>query len=328
MKTHLFTYLTLLILISLSSCFTSKKIPQKTHQEELPYSFQHDLKKPLLVEEIVFSDKEIEEKLKKNKSLIPKIIDRNSENTGVWENLPNGDKVWRLGIKVAQAKTKGISLSFTQFDIPIGGRLFAYNQDKSFVIGPFTKSNHYSGGLVFYGIPGEIVVIEYFEPKSVPEKSKINLKGVTLNLSSFPYSFTHPLNNQNKIPTEKIFFEDVRKTDPYATGNRKDTSIVLLNHGLWTDLPNGDRVWQLKIQPVVKDQVVISMGLEWKNIKTPTNCELYIYTEDRSFVKKAGIGSTQEMRTDVIILEYYETKEQKGKAELEINRVSYITHLY
>ncbi|MGB0930904.1 MAG: hypothetical protein ACPGVB_09020 [Chitinophagales bacterium] len=211
----------------------------------MPYSFQHDLKDSLLLEEVFFSKEEIEKQLKKHigRTIVSKAVDKSSENAGIWENLSNGDRIWRLGIKVVQAKeiAKGIALSFNPFDIPIGGKLFVYNQDESFVIGPFTKPNNYSNGLILYGIPGEIAIIEYFEPKEVLGKSKVHLKGVTLNSSSFPYSFTHPLNNQNTIPTEKIVFEDVQKTDPYATGNRKDTSIVVLNHGLWTDLPNGDR---------------------------------------------------------------------------------------
>jgi hypothetical protein len=54
---------------------------------------------------------------------------------GVWENLPNGDRIWRLQFHADQAKA--VNLYFDDFHMPPGGKMHVYSPDYSQIIGGF-----------------------------------------------------------------------------------------------------------------------------------------------------------------------------------------------
>ena len=58
------------------------------------------------------------------------------ENSGTWEELIDGGKLWRLKIKSQDACS--INLIYDKFCLPEGANFFIYNNDKSMVIGTFT----------------------------------------------------------------------------------------------------------------------------------------------------------------------------------------------
>ncbi|MCD4731722.1 MAG: hypothetical protein K8R74_14040, partial [Bacteroidales bacterium] len=60
-------------------------------------------------------------------------VDYSMENSGVWDDLPKGDKLWRLGIISEGAYT--IKLIFDNYYLPPEAKLFVYNADKSQIIG-------------------------------------------------------------------------------------------------------------------------------------------------------------------------------------------------
>lgn len=83
--------------------------------------------------------------------------------SGSWEILPNGDKVWRLSFKAKSA----LSLHFVlkNFELPTGARMFFYSKDYKYQLGAFTaKNNSDSKTLATTIIPSNEVVIEYFQP--------------------------------------------------------------------------------------------------------------------------------------------------------------------
>jgi len=92
-------------------------------------------------------------------------VDLGPDNSGVWTNLANGDRVWNLGIRSAGAFS--LNLIFSEYKLPPGARLFIYNEDKSNYIGSFDHRNNKSHGkLATIPVKGEAIVIEYFEPQS------------------------------------------------------------------------------------------------------------------------------------------------------------------
>ena len=84
-------------------------------------------------------------------------------NSGVWRTLGNGDKVWRLGIECPEAVT--INLAFQYVSIPVGAKLFVYNEDKTILFGGFTQKQ-VSEDLQFGTelIDGQKIFIEYYVP--------------------------------------------------------------------------------------------------------------------------------------------------------------------
>lgn len=53
-------------------------------------------------------------------------VELNPQNSGTWDYLPKGEKLWRLGIKCPGAYT--INLTFDKYHLPPGAKLFVYNQ--------------------------------------------------------------------------------------------------------------------------------------------------------------------------------------------------------
>ena len=102
----------------------------------------------------------------------------NPGNSGSWDNFPTGDKVWRLGIKSSGAFT--INLTFDQYHLPPGAKLFVYNEDKTRVIGAFTDVNN-QGDKVFATtlVTGDALIIEYDEPPSPEFPGELDLNRVT-----------------------------------------------------------------------------------------------------------------------------------------------------
>jgi lysyl endopeptidase len=83
-------------------------------------------------------------------------------NSGQWNNLLNGDRIWILGIEFPDVLS--ISLTLRNIEIPRGGRVYFYNVDHSGYIGPITSKDNSSGFMGIPHIPGSKIIIEYYEP--------------------------------------------------------------------------------------------------------------------------------------------------------------------
>lgn len=113
-------------------------------------------------------------------------------NSGLWESLNDGGKLWRLSIKSAGAYS--INIIFRDFNIPEGSKLFIYNKDKSDVIGAFTsKNNSASKVLATIPVEGDEVSVEYYEPKVVNRNGTFTIakishdyKGILKNCFDLP----------------------------------------------------------------------------------------------------------------------------------------------
>lgn len=99
-------------------------------------------------------------------------------NSGKWTLLENGDRLWQLGIKSEGALS--LNLAFDDFFIPEGASLFIYTEDRKHVIGAFTsKNNDASNRFATDLLPGDALVMEYYEPSTVLNQGHFNLFRVT-----------------------------------------------------------------------------------------------------------------------------------------------------
>jgi len=69
---------------------------------------------------------------------------------GLWEELKNGVRVWRLNIESENAKA--LSLYFDAFWIPSNGELYIYNEDKTKILGAYTNRNNHESGVFTHEI--------------------------------------------------------------------------------------------------------------------------------------------------------------------------------
>lgn len=102
----------------------------------------------------------------------------NPQSSGSWEILEDGGRVWRLGLKSPGALS--INLTFDRYLLPPGAELYVYTPDRSVVIGAFTDYNNQSDGYFATTLlPGDAVVLEYFEPYGVAFPGELNLEILT-----------------------------------------------------------------------------------------------------------------------------------------------------
>ncbi len=96
---------------------------------------------------------------------------------GYYDTLTNGDRIWRLAIQSTGASF--ITLYFSQYKIPQGAELFIYDLSGRYILGKFTSNNELNGN-EFYtqAIPGDVVIIEYYEPVLVRGKGIIEINEI------------------------------------------------------------------------------------------------------------------------------------------------------
>ncbi|HKK20022.1 MAG TPA: lysyl endopeptidase, partial [candidate division Zixibacteria bacterium] len=87
-------------------------------------------------------------------------------NSGIWEDLPDGTKLWRLKISCPGAYS--INLIFDRFHLPDGAKLYIYNEDHSQVIGAFTSANNKPyDKFATAPVKGDVSILEYSVPSNV-----------------------------------------------------------------------------------------------------------------------------------------------------------------
>lgn len=102
------------------------------------------------------------------------MTDYTPENSGVRFTLPDGTKVWRLGIYSQGARS--LNILFSQYRLPEGARVFLYNSDQSEVLGAFNHLNNSERGILPVApIQGDKLIIEYQEPAKAAFAGKLTV---------------------------------------------------------------------------------------------------------------------------------------------------------
>ncbi len=104
-------------------------------------------------------------------------VDLSLHNSGTWEFLSSGEKLWRLKITCPGATT--INLVYSDFWLPERGKLFIYNEARTEVIGAFTARNNKDDGFFATGLlRGQSITLEYLEPAKVSAPGRIGIKNI------------------------------------------------------------------------------------------------------------------------------------------------------
>ena len=104
-------------------------------------------------------------------------VSLNPENSGIWENLPDGGRIWRLKVKSEGAYS--INLLYDVFRLPAGAEFFLYSEDHQMIIGAFThRNNKDHGRFATSPIKGDAVILEYYEPEAVSGPGEIEISRV------------------------------------------------------------------------------------------------------------------------------------------------------
>lgn len=96
------------------------------------------------------------------------------ENSGIHFTLPDGTRVWRLGLSSPGACS--INLLFTRYKLPEGGRLFLYNTNQTQILGSFNHQNNSDLEILPVApIQGDKLIIEYQESAQVDFHAELEI---------------------------------------------------------------------------------------------------------------------------------------------------------
>ena len=102
-------------------------------------------------------------------------------NSGVWQTLEDGSKLWRLKIRLPGALST--NALYDKFRLPKGAKFYVYSEETRQSIGAITseflnnESNNafaFSTGLIY----GETVTFEYYQPETVREEAIISISRI------------------------------------------------------------------------------------------------------------------------------------------------------
>lgn len=119
------------------------------------------------------------------------MTDYTPANSGIRFTLPDGTKVWRLGIRSENALS--INIMFSKYLLPAGARLFLYNSDQTEILGSFNHLNNSDLGILPVApILGDELIVEYQEPANAAFPGKLTVGEVNHGYRNFRISEPQP----------------------------------------------------------------------------------------------------------------------------------------
>ena len=129
------------------------------------------------IESEVGDSKEENSRLKHAKYAYKYDVEYAITNSGKWDNLDDGRRVWRFSIRSEGAYSLG--LEFSKFNIPVGGKVFVYNNSSNTFLGAFTNENNKkSGRFSIAPLKGDHLILQYIEPVNVDYLAEMEISGV------------------------------------------------------------------------------------------------------------------------------------------------------
>lgn len=126
--------------------------------------------------EVLFAEDVLSQNVKDSpiRFAVKREVEFNLNNSGRWTNLPNGDRIWMLGVASPEALALGVT--FDQFDIPRGATVHLYDPSGEEVIGALTSRNNKDTGILTTSrISGDNLIIEYYEPFAVRDEGRLSI---------------------------------------------------------------------------------------------------------------------------------------------------------
>ncbi|MDP4711737.1 MAG: hypothetical protein NWS63_11115 [Saprospiraceae bacterium] len=105
---------------------------------------------------------------------LPIPVDIDPNNAGVWEVLPNGDRVWQL--EISSPGAAGLALLFDQFFLPKGASLTFFNREKGVFLPVFDENfNNAAGKFITGFLVADRGVLQYRVPSSAQDQTQLHL---------------------------------------------------------------------------------------------------------------------------------------------------------
>ncbi|MEW6051125.1 MAG: hypothetical protein AB1644_08720 [Candidatus Zixiibacteriota bacterium] len=158
---------------------------------------------------------------------------------------------------------------------------------------------------------------------------QVSIGGQPLTFVDQSLSASIPVKLMPSVDNRALLAEDEAeqsKDVPLRFGYPFDVNFTTDNAGFWQILPNGDRLWRLRIA----SPSAFSINLLYDRFWLPEGAKLFLYSEDQSFLigaftsqnnKAEGQFATAPVKGDVCVLEYYEPASASQRGVISISRV-------
>ena len=111
------------------------------------------------LKDFMLSDSGRHSRLKKDRFAYTVTVEYNYENSGIWDTLDDGLKLWRLGLYADNASS--VNIIFSEFNIAKGVRIFIYDNRQKNILGALTYRNNKTGGILATSpVYGDTVYVE------------------------------------------------------------------------------------------------------------------------------------------------------------------------
>lgn len=166
----------------------------------------------------------------------PVEVDLGLENAGLWTELENGDRVWRLTL--ASDGAFSLNCRFDRFVLPGGARLFIYNSDRTMVLGSFTRANNKPNGqFAIQPVAGESITLELIEPAKVVGQSELHINSVIHDYRDFfgqaaqrDFGDSGSCNNNVACPEGAPWANEIRSVGMLLEGGFRYCSGAMVNN--------------------------------------------------------------------------------------------------
>jgi len=152
-------------------------------------------------------------------------------------------------------------------------------------------------------------------------------KSWLLNISSQDSKIVNlPSFNLEEIKQQDAL-NDYRFDAPWRFGYMHNVNYGL-EHGNWTILDNGDRIWRL----LIKSKKALSLNFIFDEFYMPEGGYLFLYNDERTDIlgaydsnqnQDSGILGTWVVKGDAVWVEYYEPANVKGQGRLHIAKATH-----
>ena len=155
------------------------------------------------------------------------------DNSGVWHEMPNGDRLWRLTIECPGAYS--INFEFHEYHVPDGGLVFVYNEAGQQLGAFMAASNGHRPTMGVTQLPGDRITVEYYEPLDVAGEGRLRIGQVThayvdIFKSARGLGDSGPCNINVICPEGDDWRDQIRSTAIITTGGNGFCTGTLINN--------------------------------------------------------------------------------------------------
>ena len=195
------------------------------------------------------------------------------DNSGTWETLADGSRLWRL--RITSPGALSLSLGLAGFDLPAGAELWIHDADGASVQGPYAAANrNAAGGLWTAMVLGEELVAELHLPAGTERGRVLEISTVNHGYRFFGARGTTPFNKQGTCNIDVV----CPQGDPWRNQIRSVARITfttsqgnfLCTAQLVNNTAEDDTPYLLTAQHCIDASAVAPTIVAYWNFQSPT----------------------------------------------------------